>query len=251
MQKILSAEQIEAFYHDQFVEDQVRHFVLLFGANSNLKNVTDMGGGCGFFAKRLKNQAAYKVKVVDMDVASVQACRDSGIDATQGDALHPEISGHENIVSFNLILHHLVAGSDGGTLALQTAALAVWRPHVQSVFVNEYIYESYLRNFSGWLIFRITKSPVLSWFGRVVSKVVPSLKANTFGVGVRFRASQEWRRVFESAGYIVKSCVVGENEHVSLPRRLLLIKHIRRDSFMLEPRVDKRVLPASSPCLSS
>ena len=237
MQKILSTEQIEAFYHDQFVKDQSRHFVSLFGSNLPLKKVTDMGGGCGFFAKRLENQAAYKVKVIDMDIASVQACRDAGIDATQGDALNPEISGDENIVSFNLILHHLVAQSDSATLALQIKALAVWQPHVQSIFVNEYIYESYLGNFSGWFIFRITKSPVLSWFGRVVSKVVPSLKANTFGVGVRFRASQEWRRVFESAGYIVKSSVVGNDEHVSLPRRLLLIKHIRRDSFMLEPRV--------------
>lgn len=238
MQKILSAEQIEAFYHDQFVEDQARHFVSLFGSNGNFKNVTDMGGGCGFFAKRLENQTTYKVKVVDMDKASVQACRDSGIDATQGDALHPEILGDENIVSFNLILHHLVAQTDRATLSLQTEALAVWQPHVQSVFVNEYIYESYFGNLSGWLIFRITKSPILSWIGRVVSTVVPSLKANTFGVGVRFRASQEWRRVFESAGYIVKSSVVGENEHVSFPRRLLLIKHIRRDSFVLEPQVE-------------
>lgn len=237
MQKILSAEQIEAFYHDQFVEDQARHFVSLFGTNGDLKNVTDMGGGCGFFAKRLASQTTYRVKVVDMDMASVQACRDSGIDATQGDALNPTISGDESIVSFNLILHHLVAHSDRATLALQTEALALWQPHVQSVFVNEYIYESYLGNLSGWLIFKITKSPVLSWFGRVVSTVVPSLKANTFGVGVRFRASQEWRRVFESAGYNVKSFVVGEDEHVSLPRRLLLIKHIRRDSFMLEPQV--------------
>ena len=40
------------------------------------------------------------------------------------------------------------------------------------------------------------------------SIVVPSLKANTFGVGVRFRAHGEWLRVFESAGYDVKSSVV-------------------------------------------
>lgn len=174
-----------------------------------------------------------------MDMASVEACRVADIDASQGDAINPKISGDEDIVSFNLILHHLVGASERETVALQTKALAVWRPHVQSVFVNEYIYESYLNNFSGWLIFRITKSPILSWFGRVVSTVVPSLKANTFGVGVRFRASQEWQRMFESAGYVVKSTIVGKNEHISLPRRLLFIKHIRRDSFMLEPRAGK------------
>lgn len=239
VQKILATEQIEAFYHDQFVEDQARHFVSLYGTSAGSRNVIDMGGGCGFFAKRLKRHACYKVQVIDMDLVSVNACHDAGIDARQGDALTPKISGDENIVSFNLILHHLVGATDSDTLALQTRALAVWQPYIQSVFVNEYIYESYLGNFSGWVIFRITKSAVLSWFGRVVSTVVPSLKANTFGVGVRFRSSAEWHRVFESAGYVVKSSVYGANENVSLPRRLLLIKHIRRDSFMLEPRVGK------------
>lgn len=48
MQKILSAEQVEAFYHDEFVDDQVRHFVAMFGAEAAHKNVVDMGGGCGF-----------------------------------------------------------------------------------------------------------------------------------------------------------------------------------------------------------
>ena len=57
MQKILSTEQIEAFYHDEFVVDQARDFALLFGNDGNQRRVTDMGGGCGFFARRLKSQA--------------------------------------------------------------------------------------------------------------------------------------------------------------------------------------------------
>ena len=81
----------------------------------------------------------------------------------------------------------------------------------------------------------ITKSPILSWIGRIGAAVMPSLKANTFGVGVRFRSTQEWLRVFEAAGYVVKSKIVGSEEPVSLPRRLLAIKHIRRDSYRLEP----------------
>ena len=241
MQKALSRDQIEAFYHDEFVEDQILQFIQLVGVDSGTRNVTDMGGGCGFFAKRLSKHPNLKLKVVDMDISSVVACRNSGIEAIRGDAINPAIAGDENIVTFNLILHHLVGDSELDTSALQTKALAVWsqRPHIQSIFVNEYIYESYLGNFSGWLIFRITKSPILSMFGRVVSVLVPSLKANTFGVGVRFRASKEWCRLFEAAGYVVKSAVVGKNEHVSLPRRLLLIRCIRRDSFLLEPKASQ------------
>ena len=196
MQKTLSSEQVEAFYHDEFVSDQVRHFVLLLGDKANYNNVVDMGGGCGFFAKHLADLTGYKTRVVDMDPASVAACRAVGLDATLGDAIHPQITGQDDIACFNLILHHLVADTDRHTLALQKKALGVWQQNARAVFVNEYIYESYFGNTSGWLIFQITKSKFLSAIGKLISKVVPSLKANTFGVGVRFRAHNEWRQVF-------------------------------------------------------
>jgi len=236
MQTILSIEQIEAFHHDHFVESQVNHFLAICSEADIMKNVIDMGGGCGFFAKRLMSQSDYMVRVVDMDEASVAVCHESGIEAVLGDALNIVVTGNEEIVTFNLILHHLVGKTEKATLELQTKALAVWRPHIRSVFVHEYIYESYMANFSGWLIYQITKNQVLSWFGRVVSTIVPSLKANTFGVGVRFRASDEWLRIFESAGYDVEANMTGKEEGVSLPRRLMLIKKIRRDSFLLRPR---------------
>lgn len=236
-QKILSNEQVEAFYHDEFVEDQVRHFVSLVGATTGKsRTVIDVGGGCGFFAKRLAHCTGRTVRVLDLDPASIEACRRSGIEASRGDALKPEMLGDEEIVSFNLILHHLVGSSERVTLELQRKALALWRPHVRAVFVNEYIYESYFRNLSGWLIFQITRSGVLSAIGRIAAVIAPSLKANTFGVGVRFRAHGEWLQVFAQAGYDVQSRVVGDNEPVSLPRRLLLIRHIRRDSFLLVPK---------------
>lgn len=234
-QKLLSTEQVEAFHHDQFVEDQTRHFTLLLPEGRASKVIVDLGGGCGFFARRLAQMTGRRVKVVDMDGASVKACRQAGVEAELGDALHPRISGDEDVACFNLILHHLVGRSEDVTAELQRKALIVWRPHVRAVFVNEYIYESYVGNLSGWLIYRITKSALLSWIGKKVSVVVPALKANTFGVGVRFRAHDEWKRLFAAAGYAVKSAATGEEEHVSAVLRLLLIKHIRRDSFVLEP----------------
>jgi hypothetical protein len=198
--------------------------------------VVDVGGGCGFFAQRLSALTGRKVRVIDTDTASLEACRRAGVEAMFGDALRPEVTGREGIVTLNLILHHLVGRSERMTQDLQRQALSVWRGQVRAVFVNEYIYESYLGNFSGWCIFQVTKNQLLSWIGRLVATIAPSLKANTFGVGVRFRAHREWLRLFESAGYDVKSSILGAEEEISPARRMLLIKHIRRDSFLLEPR---------------
>jgi hypothetical protein len=236
-QHLLSSEQVEAFRNDQFVEDQASHFMALLGpAAADPSEVVDVGGGCGFFAKRVNALTGRKVRVIDTDFASIEACRRAGVEAVCGDALCPELTGGEGIATFNLILHHLVGRSERETQDLQRRALGVWQRQVRAVFVNEYIYESYVGNFCGWFIFQITKNPLLSWVGRVVSTIAPSLKANTFGVGVRFRAHREWLRLFEAAGYEVKSSVLGSEEPVSLPRRMLLIKHIRRDSFLLQPR---------------
>ena len=87
---------------------------------------------------------------------------------------------------------------------------------------------------SGWLIYQITSSSVLSAIGKAVSKIIPSFRANTFGTGVRFRSHDEWEKLFSHAGFKVTSSIVGRNEYVALPLRLLLIKNIRRDSFLLE-----------------
>ena len=236
-QRLLSDEQVEAFHHDQFVKDQTRHFMALVGSQVPAdKVVVDVGGGCGFFAQRLAHLAGHKVKVIDMDLASVAACHRAGIDAVRGDALIPRIEGNESIVCFNLILHHLIAATEQGTRRLQRAALEAWCRQADAVFVNEYIYESYAANLSGWLIFQITKSRVLSWIGRKVSAIVPAFRANTFGVGVRFRAHREWLELFSSAGYELASSKIGTEERVSPPLRLLLIRRIRRDSFLLRPR---------------
>ncbi len=59
MQTKLSGEQVEAFYHDLFVDDQVRGFVSLLGTNPSCGNIVDLGGGCGFFAHQLKRESQY------------------------------------------------------------------------------------------------------------------------------------------------------------------------------------------------
>jgi hypothetical protein len=243
-QNLLSSEQVEAFRNDQFVEDQTRHFMALLGpAATDPSEIVDVGGGCGFFARRLQALTGRTVRVIDTDSASIEVCRRAGVEAVCGDALSPELSGREGVVTFNLILHHLVGRTERETLDLQRRALSVWRGQVRAAFVSEYIYESYLSDFSGWLIFHITKSRFLSWIGRLVARVAPSLKANTFGVGVRFRGRREWLRLFASAGYEVISSALGLEDAVSLPRRMLLIRRTRRDSFLLQPRGTQPMTP--------
>lgn len=239
-QKVLQQDQIEAFYHDQFVEDQARDFANLLQTEITTYpdlSVIDVGGGCGFFAKAIQSQLSVNVQVMDTDIQSIEFCKQAGIRATLGDALNPDISGANHIACFNLILHHLVGASDDETCKLQKRALAAWQNHARAIFVNEYIYESFgFNNASGWLIYRITSSPTLSKLGRIVAKFIPSLKANTFGIGVRFRSHDDWVKIFDSLGYNIKQSVIGREEHVSLPRRMLLIKSCRRDSFLLEPK---------------
>jgi hypothetical protein len=236
MQKLLSEAQHAAFYHDEFVELQSRQFEAL-GARALAGDslVLDVGGGEGHFARALKGRMGARVRVLDADPKAVAACIAAGLDAQVGDALAPAPTGEEQVVCFNLILHHLVGETDRITQALQVQALAAWRGTARAVFVNEYIYDSWLGDASGWLIYRITSSRLLSAVGSFVARFVPSLKANTFGVGVRFRSHESWTRVFAGLGYRIQAYARGIEEQVSLPRRLLLIKSCRKDCYLLVP----------------
>ena len=234
MQNTLNENQIAAFYHDKFVRQQLDHFIkIALSSVEKGKYVVDIGGGCGYFAAAIESELHISTRVVDMDPVSIQAAKKIGVQAYVGDALSPDKKKDETIVCFNLILHHLVANSESETLALQTRAIANWRENSVKVFVNEYIYEYLFANISGWLIYQITKNKFLSAIGNIVANLLPSLKANTFGVGVRFRSNGEWKRLFEDCGFSIAEEMKGEKEFVSFPRRLLLIKEIRRDSFLL------------------
>jgi hypothetical protein len=62
-QSTLSQAQVEAFYHDNFVDSQVRDFLKL---HRSLElplpgKIIDVGGGCGFFAKALEGLSDFKV----------------------------------------------------------------------------------------------------------------------------------------------------------------------------------------------
>jgi hypothetical protein len=233
-QRKLDSTQIDAFKHDAFVEDQVRDFSNLAFAAAGDGVVVDVGGGVGYFAHSVATRLKRPVRMIDADPGSVAHARRHGVNAEVGDAVAPTIRGDEDVVCFNLILHHLIDANEAGTRALQVKALTVWRGKTKAVFVNEYIYQSFVGTASGALIYAITSNAFLSAILKHVGKIIPAFRANTFGVGVRFRAHEEWVKLFAEAGYRVVKTQIGVPERISMPWRGLLIKTIRRDSFLLE-----------------
>ncbi len=249
----LAQHQIEAFYSDRLTNDQIAHFQKLVESDllSKIQVAIDVGGGCGHFSRQLAEKTGLRTRVIDSDWQSIENCkRDYGdhVEAEVGDALKPQIHGDEDVVCFNLILHHLVGPTEMETRALQKQALIAWREQAKTIFINEYIYDSYIKGFSGRMIYEVTRSSILSAIGRLVSIFMPSLKANTFGIGVRFRGHQEWIELFEECGFILVKSEHGRRERISLPRRILLIKNKKRDSFLLCGRNTEAVTSNPKSC---
>ncbi len=136
---------------------------------------------------------------------------------------------------FNLILHHLIGRNEADTSALQERALSAWSHRTRFIMVSEICYDSFFYDFTGKLIFFVTSSVFLSKIAGVVGRFVPSLRANTLGVGVRFRSKREWLSLFERSGYRVIDSVDGFPDPVSMPLRLLFVKEVRSDYFLLVP----------------
>lgn len=104
----------------------------------------------------------------------------------------PSFRGDEEAACFNLILHHLVGADEKATRALPVKTISACHGRGRFVFMNEYIYQSFVGSLSGRLIYEVTANPVLSLLCRQVARVIPAFRANTFGVGVRFRSHEEW-----------------------------------------------------------
>lgn len=242
-QTALASNQLRKFHLNNFAGRQSSHFALLIDKNYVKKRtVLDIGGGIGAFAKELKLKSNMNVIVMDSDEESVEICKKMtgdivSIDAIIGDALNPPPMDNIGIVSFNLILHHLVGKDELETKELQKKALTHWHKKAEYIFINEYVYDSLIMNCSGAIIYKITSNKILSIISSFVGKFVPALRANTLGVGVRFRAHKEWIKLFDECGYEVVDKILAENDYVSTFLRLLLIDEIRTDSFLLKSKL--------------
>lgn len=238
-QRLLDKARVAAFHHDDFVTTQVGDFAEMMGDSVGPDaRIVDIGGGVGRFASALAARFGCTARLVDVDAESVrQACL-RGVDAELGDALTTRAADGAHVATLNLILHHLVGSGSAATKALQQQALVNLRNKdgPARLFVNEYIYESFaVEGYGAAMIYGVTSSRVLSGIAGTIAAVVPSLRANTFGIGVRFRSRAGWAGIFARAGWRIVREKRGPAETISLPRRLAFaLRSIRRDSFVLE-----------------
>ena len=110
-QKHLNSSQLSKFHIDDFANLQLTYFRQLISLTDidSEKVIVDIGGGSGFFAKKIAEFYQRLVRVIDLDkVALEKVSTHSNVESVYGDALDPSISGDEGIVCFNLVLHHLV-----------------------------------------------------------------------------------------------------------------------------------------------
>ncbi|NIJ18480.1 glycosyltransferase involved in cell wall biosynthesis [Sphingomonas naasensis] len=240
-QRILAGSQLAAFSHRAFVSEQVADFLAICPVSGGV--VVDLGGGCGHFGSALAGQRPdITPRVVDLDQDAIACCAAAGVEAEHADAITYRPRGDETAACFNLVLHHLVGADEAATRQLQLSALRNWAPTHTPVFVNEYAYDSWFGDTSARLIYAITSSPKLSSLCAFIGKFCPSLRANTLGVGVRFRSRKGWEELFREAGFRVQSVRKGYREEVSLLRRLLLIRSVRRVSFTLVGKKQRLLL---------
>ena len=64
-----------------------------------------------------------------------------------------------------------------------------------------------------------------------------SWRQGRYPVNTYFRSLDEWVELFAQAGFQVEGRRIGRAEHVAPPLRMLLIRTIRRDSFLLRAKV--------------
>jgi len=104
-----------------------------------------------------------------------------------------------DLITFNLMLHHLVAASSDSTTASVVSALKaasrLLRPQGHIV-VYEQVYNGLLAAIEpGAIIFALTRLRM-----PLFTPMLRRMGANTAGVGVYFRSTTSWTAVFKAAG---------------------------------------------------
>jgi hypothetical protein len=199
----------------------------------------DIGGGAGHFATRVRAvYPGWSVHVLDISDILLNVARSKGIIITKGSVLDDvpdRFVGAFDVVSANLMLHHLIGVKDAQTTTNVARALSNMRKLVApeglvSVFEDNYLGYVF-HDWPGRLIYELTQrqgiAPQPRRFG-----------ANTAGVGVRFRSARAWRGIFESDGFAVRSVNFDTDIDYGVGRVkkcLLNIKELNSCHFYLTP----------------
>jgi SAM-dependent methyltransferase len=261
-QRVLPQMAIDAFDTPEGTAEQLQHFKTMLGyTHESVFSLLDVGGGTGFFASAVQNEFPHAaITILDLDESSVRKGIASGLNALHGSIINPptEIRGKTfDVVSFNLMLHHIIGDDEPSTYELQRRALEQGLKLMSNegkMFVHEICYEGrLLRDLSARLIYGITSSRFIGAAIRVMGKAIAALSANTAGIGVRFRPSHAWMTLASKAGLSLVSGCKGEPEQHSWMRTLfLLIREVRRHSWVMSSAQDnyKASICPTTPCRS-
>src|SRR5262245_6771404 len=148
-QRVLPQMAIDAFDTHEGTAEQLQHFKTLLGyTRESVFSLLDVGGGTGFFATAVQREFPHAaITILDLDESSVRKGRESGLNALQGSILDPpdEIRAKKfDVVSFNLMLHHIIGDDEPSTYDLQRRALEQGRSLMTNegkMFVHEICYE--------------------------------------------------------------------------------------------------------------
>jgi len=244
-QRVLPRSAIDEFDTPEGVAEQLQHFKSLLGFNvHSVFSVLDVGGGTGFFVSALKAEFPHgDATILDLDEASVIKGMNLGLTAIHGSIIEPPaaiLSRKFDVISFNLVLHHIIGDTDSSTVDLQRRALCqacTLLTNGGRLFVHEICYEGRLvPDSSALLIYQISSSRRFSRALRFVGKISPALRSNTAGIGVRFRPASGWVSLAGTLGLqVIGACEGGPEGHSLLRKTLLLIREVRRCSLVLRP----------------
>ena len=184
----------------------------------------DIGGGAGHFATRVRTvYPEWSVCVSDISDLLLNVSNSKGLNVVKYSVLDDvpdDFVGAFDVVSANLVLHHLIGSEDVQTSINVARAIAnihkmVASNGLVSVFEDNYL-GSLFHDLPGRLIYELTKRQEIAWLTRRLGA------ANTAGVGVRFRSARAWRELFEFSGFTVRSLAFGTDNGVGRVKKLLL-----------------------------
>lgn len=201
--------------------------------------VLDIGGGNGIFMDRLLDFFPNATGVV-LDYSQFMLNRNTynpRKKVMQGSATDIDslmLGNNYDLVTINVLLHHLVGENDEQNLMNISRCLKSLRRIMAEkgkLVVYEQVYEGWLRQPSpGEIIYRITKIKSATF-----ASLMKRLGANTAGVGVRFRSIRGWEGIFKKHNFrSIHTGFVLEDKPSIFRKIFLNIRKVGSYFFVLE-----------------
>jgi len=214
-------------------------------------HLLDVGGGAGYFADYLLAQyPACRVTIFDLSRELLARNRpDPRKRLVLGDAVRlvescPSVD--VDVVSFNFVLHHLLAGDERGSWELRRRVLRQAAGLLRKggrLLIIEALYRGIIHeDLPSVLIYRLTRS-------RRLAPLCRRFGSGAAGQGVLFQSGGSWRRMFTGIDLeVVDSYVCGAWEINPILKIPLNIASVRTGLFWCSPgRIAQRKDPLRLP----